>query len=324
MATGISKDQFVEGMRLFPAAVNLICCGSGEDRIGFTATAAMSLTAEPAQLALAIGRNVSAFERITSGNSFTINTLASNHIELAGNFAGKLKGSERFGTGTWTDTPFGPKLEGALLTFECTIADRVELSSHVLLIADVKEVHRDPQLNPLLYVDGDWAGLMPLSAKEADSYLEPVRDSIAAIERATNAGGTYVQQIARFIAYFTDVYIKRQSESRDYFAVELYVRQDHLEEINRHKRDFDHRLTALLEEGRRAGAFNFDDARLTALAITGMVGWTHRWFRPDGRMKQAEVEHQLARLTLRMLGVEVDQTAINSDANSASLKGEKT
>ena len=323
MVQGVSKDQFVDGMRLFPAAVNLVCCGKGEDRIGFTATAAMSLTAEPAQLALAVGRNVSAFERITTGDGFTINTLASEQIELAGDFAGKLKGYARFGSGTWTDTPCGPKLEDALLTFECTIADRVELSSHVLLIADVKEVHRNPQFNPLLYVDGDWAGLIPLGAKEASSYLEPVRDSIAAIERATNAGGSYVEQLTRFIEYFTAVYINHQSQSRDYFAVELYVRQDHLEEINRHKRDFDHRLTDLLEGGRKAGAFTFDDARLTALAITGMVGWTHRWFRSDGRMNQAEVARQLARLTLRMLGVDIDRTAITSDAAPASLKGEK-
>ena len=241
MAQGVSKDQFVDGMRLFPAAVNLICCGTGEDRVGFTATAAMSLTAEPAQLALAVGRNVSAFERITTGGGFTINTLASDQIDLAGNFAGKLKGNARFGSGTWTDTPCGPKLENALLTFECTIADRVELSSHVLLIVDVQEVHRNPQLNPLLYVDGDWAGLMPLGAKELDDYLGPVRDSIAAIESATEAGGDHVQKLARFIEAFTAVYINRQSESRDYFTVELYVRQDHLEEINRHKRDFDHR-----------------------------------------------------------------------------------
>lgn len=306
MPATASKEEFVDGMRLFPAAVNLICCGTGSARAGFTATAVMSLTAEPAELAVAVGRNVSAFDQITSGGVFTVNTLSSDQIEMAGNFAGRLKGAARFSVGEWSDSPCGPRLHGALLVFECEIRERIELSTHCLLLARVRAVHRAPELRPLLYVEGDWASLMPLGGLELEAFLAPVRDSIDAIERATERGGSPEERLARFVLDFTDVYIQRQRESRAFFSAELYVRREDLEEINRHKRDFDHRLTALLEEGRAAGVFTFEDARLTALAITGMIGWTHRWFRPDGRMSPDDVGRQFARLTLRMLGANAD------------------
>ena len=306
MAATASKAEFVQGMRLFPAAVNLICCGSGSSRAGFTATAVMSLTAEPAELAVAVGRNVSAFEQITGGTVFTVNTLSADQIDMAGNFAGRLKGGDRFTVGEWSDGPCGPRLRDALLVFECEIRERIELSTHCLLLARVRAVHRAEHLRPLLYVEGDWASLMPLGGMELEAFLEPVRDSIGAIERAMRRGGGPEERLARFVLDFTDVYIRRQQDSRAFFSAELYVRREDLDEINRHKRDFDHRLTALLEDGRAAGVFTFDDARLTALAITGMIGWTHRWFRPDGRMSREDVGRQFARLTLRMLGARAD------------------
>lgn len=309
MSAIADPKSYVEGMRLFPAAVNLICTGEGDTRVGFTATAVMSLTAEPAQLALAVGRNVTAFDQIVGSDGFTINTLAADQIEMAGNFAGRLKEAERFTVGNWTDTPHGPRLEDALLTFECAIHDRVELSTHCLLLAEVRRVHRNPHLHPLLYVDGDWAGLQPLGGMEVEEFLVPVQESIAAIERAAALDQDYASRLATFVQDFTDVYIGRQSESRDYFSVELYVREEHLSRINEMKRTFDHQLMSLLEDGRRAGVFHFDDARVTALAITGMIGWTYRWYRPGGRISRQELGAHFARLTLRMLGAELDAPA---------------
>ena len=53
-------------------------------------------------------------------------------------------------------------------------------------------------------------------------------------------------------------------------------------------------LLALRKEGR----LNDIDPTAGAFAIVGMVLWLARWFRPDGRLDQADVIDQLARLAL--------------------------
>jgi AcrR family transcriptional regulator len=41
-------------------------------------------------------------------------------------------------------------------------------------------------------------------------------------------------------------------------------------------------LITVLEDGREAGEFTFDDSFLTAMLILGMCNWTYQWFDPNG------------------------------------------
>ena len=41
---------------------------------------------------------------------------------------------------------------------------------------------------------------------------------------------------------------------------------------------------------------------MTALAISGMIIWTHRWYRARGRLSAAEVADAMAEAALRMAG----------------------
>lgn len=48
-------------------------------------------------------------------------------------------------------------------------------------------------------------------------------------------------------------------------------------------------LLELLEDGRRAGEFHFEDTKLTALLIGGAIGFMFHWYRPDSRLSPAEL-----------------------------------
>ena len=70
--------------------------------------------------------------------------------------------------------------------------------------------------------------------------------------------------------------------------------------ISKMRRDFDHKLSALLAEGVAAGEFRIADPRLAALAIGGMVSWAYVWYRPNGRLALPDLANEMSRLLLAM------------------------
>lgn len=66
------------------------------------------------------------------------------------------------------------------------------------------------------------------------------------------------------------------------------------------RRDFDRKLTALLQDGIEAGEFSISDAHMGALAIGGMVSWMYVWYRPSGRLSPERVAAEMSQLILQM------------------------
>lgn len=63
------------------------------------------------------------------------------------------------------------------------------------------------------------------------------------------------------------------------------------------------RLCALLEEGRRAGTFDFGETRITAQAACSLPGFLYAWYQPDGRLPPEAVVRELTQLAGRVLGL---------------------
>jgi AcrR family transcriptional regulator len=70
--------------------------------------------------------------------------------------------------------------------------------------------------------------------------------------------------------------------------------------ISAMRRDFDHKLVALLTEGVQSGEFSIADPALAALAIGGMVSWAYVWYRPNGRLALPDLAEEMSRLLLAM------------------------
>jgi flavin reductase (DIM6/NTAB) family NADH-FMN oxidoreductase RutF len=158
----VSIQDFRAGMRQLAAAVNVITCGTKPDRHGLTATAVMSLTAEPPQIGVAVNKSASAFEHIRTNAHFAVNVLSKHQVDVATAFSNATgpKGDTRFATGEWSTISSGaPTLEHATVVFDCTLAREIDLGTHVLLVGSIEAVKVNAN-EPLLYMDGTWAGLV--------------------------------------------------------------------------------------------------------------------------------------------------------------------
>jgi len=64
-------------------------------------------------------------------------------------------------------------------------------------------------------------------------------------------------------------------------------------------RDYEQIVMALLREGKANGEFDADlDPMLAMYALFGMLNWTHRWFRPDGRLSHDQVANTFKKILL--------------------------
>jgi AcrR family transcriptional regulator len=69
------------------------------------------------------------------------------------------------------------------------------------------------------------------------------------------------------------------------------------------RREFDRKLTSILDQGAKNGEFNISHTRLACLAIDGIVSWTYVWYRPNGHFDELELADRLSALILATVGV---------------------
>jgi hypothetical protein len=67
------------------------------------------------------------------------------------------------------------------------------------------------------------------------------------------------------------------------------------------KRQFDERLLSLIQSGLNDKSFDIPDPRIAAYAIVGMIVWTFKWYRQDGRLTIDELGAELAGFARRMV-----------------------
>lgn len=72
------------------------------------------------------------------------------------------------------------------------------------------------------------------------------------------------------------------------------------------EREYVTELRGILEEGRRRGLFDFDDAKVAAFAITTMCEYVHTWFNPAREMTVQDVAARYEQLALAMVGARRD------------------
>jgi flavin reductase len=324
--TSFSGKQFIEAMRRFPGAVNIVTTGTGDKRAGFTATACISLTAEPPQVGIAVNRSVSAYPRLVENGSYCINTLASDQHALAGRFSGPIKGVQRFDEGHWTVLRTGaPVLDGAVVNFDCEMSDQMELSTHTLFVGRVVAVRQSSDARSLLYADGDWGSLLHGTSRDMPGLLQDIGTVVNAIEHAEQQSSDPLTNLETFVRAWTKIYTDRHRVAPKYMSAELYVSPSDVLALNAARREFDDRLTALLVDGVEANRFQIEEPRLMAFAISGLVGWVHRWFRPDGRLTPEQIGEHLALLVRKMVErSDVPATASNLPASESGAKATLT
>lgn len=124
----------------------------------------------------------------------------------------------------------------------------------------------------------------------------------AIADEARGGSGPPKERLRRFARDLT----LRIVEGRVYLAV-LFREEKHLPTaalaaLKRDRRRFNSSLSALLEEGHRAGEFKFGNVDIALQAITGMTTWIFSWYQPTSSISAEQLADEMETLVLQSVG----------------------
>ena len=134
--------------------------GPDGGRVGLTATAVCSVSAEPPVLLICVNRDNRSHDVIREAGAFAVNVLGVGDRALAHRFALRVASEERFQGARWTTLLTGaPLLVSALASFDCRIAQVMDVGTHRVILGAVQAVRTAPAPDrPLLYANGSYGG----------------------------------------------------------------------------------------------------------------------------------------------------------------------
>ncbi len=105
--------------------------------LGFTANSFTSVSIDPPMVLVCLANTSSNYDSFAKAESFGVNILAEDQIEVSNTFARPIK--DRFAAVDWQNGPHGsPILEGVSAWFDCAMHKTVDAGDHLILIGEVK------------------------------------------------------------------------------------------------------------------------------------------------------------------------------------------
>lgn len=145
------------------------------------------------------------------------------------------------------------------------------------------------------YFSNKHALLEELYARASDAVL-------AGLEEALKEDLPPETRLRNLTSNFVRNNIESQNLCAIYIQEERNLEAGMLENLVAREKTFDHAMTLLIQEGKDAGVFHVKDAALTSLALAGMARWTHRWYRPNGRLSVDEICNEFSEMALALVG----------------------
>lgn len=155
---GFDVTRFKEVMSRFASGVTVVSGMEGDEPVGFTCQSFISLSAEPAFVAIAPARTSTSWPRIARAGNFCVNVLADQQAQLAQGFA--VSGGPKFDGVDWRPAPItgAPVIEGSLAWVDCRVELVHDAGDHELIIGKVLELGTGEGL-PLIFYESRFATL---------------------------------------------------------------------------------------------------------------------------------------------------------------------
>ncbi|UVC30737.1 NADH-dependent FMN reductase RutF [Pantoea sp. SOD02] len=162
----VERDAFRNAMACLGAAVNIITTDGPAGRAGFTASAVCSVTDTPPTLLVCLNRSASVWPIFRDNGYLCVNTLAAGHEQLSTLFGGKTPMAARFAAADWHTLASGsPLLDGALVSFDCKVAQVVSVGTHDILFCEVQALVRNDETHGLAWFDRGYHHLLRQDAR---------------------------------------------------------------------------------------------------------------------------------------------------------------
>lgn len=171
-------ESFRRAMRRVASTVNVISlCVDGQP-MGITATAVSSISMDPPSLLICINRAASVHAPLGDVSHFGVNVLHRDQETIARMFADRDQQALRFASGWEVDCGGPPRLADAQAAILCRRIDHHLFGTHSIFIGVVEEVRLRGDVDPLVYLNGDF-----VSARRQDA------SSLAPADKGGTEGG---------------------------------------------------------------------------------------------------------------------------------------
>ena len=148
----VTQADFRNAMSRMGAAVNIITTDGPAGKAGFAASAVCSVTDSPPTLLICLNRSSSVYATFDTNKTLCVNTLAGDHEKLSSLFGGKTPVEERFAAASWEPGVTGaPRLTDAVVSFDCTVHDAVDVGTHKVLFCRVAAIKEGGSAEALIY-----------------------------------------------------------------------------------------------------------------------------------------------------------------------------
>jgi AcrR family transcriptional regulator len=134
----------------------------------------------------------------------------------------------------------------------------------------------------------------------AEICARGIKSSLKAMHSVLGTSSSPSEKLRLLGQRFVIAVLTSQKHIAIFSREEKNLLAEDFERISGLRREFDKKLTSLIEEGVRRGEFSVGDSRLAALAVGGMVSWAYVWYRPHGRFELAEVAERMSEMILAL------------------------
>ena len=145
-----------------------------------------------------------------------------------------------------------------------------------------------------------------------------IRASLDVLDRVVTSEGTVTQKVQTLARDFMVAVLENQGHIAIYTREQKHLSKEDSAAIDDMRREFDRKFCGLLNEGVAAGEFVVEDVQIASLAIGGIVSWSYVWYRPDGRLTQAETAERISGLVMAMIQAKPGRRSARSSAKAVA------
>ena len=117
---------------------------------GFTASTFVPLSVDPPMVLVCLNRTAQCYRAFLETSSFAVSLLRPEHRDIAMRFA--TRGADKFAGAPFSGASgAAPVLDGALATFDCSIAARQPGGDHIIVTGVVERMRVDPQGDAMVH-----------------------------------------------------------------------------------------------------------------------------------------------------------------------------
>jgi flavin reductase (DIM6/NTAB) family NADH-FMN oxidoreductase RutF len=157
------KDQFRQAMRKMASTVTIVTAMDGQRPRALVATSVTSVSVEPPALLVCANKDASIHPVLRVGAKLCVNLLSESDLDIAAHFISS-KSDDRFHWGDWRHDDRGaPWLASAQACIFAAVVSQVDWHTHSVIFAHVASTIVKEETLPLLYANGAFGMLRPLS-----------------------------------------------------------------------------------------------------------------------------------------------------------------